>query len=102
MTPLGMSLIAFAFVVVATLAGLFLQNILPKDHLSDASKDTVKLGMGMVATLAALILGLLIGFANNTFNNMRSEIQQTAANIIQLDRFMGWSGHFTSMAARDS
>jgi hypothetical protein len=83
-----MSLIAFACVVVATLVGLFLQNILPKDHLSDASKDTVKLGMGMVATLAALILGLLIGFANNTFNNMRSEIQQTAANVILLDRLM--------------
>ena len=88
MTPLGISSIAFACVVGATLVGLFLHDILPKDHLSDDSKDTVKLGMGMVATLAALILGLLIGFATNSFNNMRSEIQQTAANIILLDRAM--------------
>ena len=88
MTPLGISCIAFACVVGATLVGLFLHDILPKDHLSDDSKDTVKLGMGMVATLAALILGLLIGFATNSFNNMRSEIQQTAANIILLDRAM--------------
>jgi len=87
-TPLGISSIAFACVVGATLVGLFLHDILPKDHLSDDSKDTVKLGMGMVATLAALILGLLIGFATNSFNNMRSEIQQTAANIILLDRAM--------------
>jgi hypothetical protein len=87
-TPLGISSIAFACVVGATLVGLFLHDILPKDHLSDDSKDTVKLGMGMVATLAALILGLLIGFATNSFNNMRSEVQQTAANIILLDRAM--------------
>jgi hypothetical protein len=87
-TPLGISCFAFACVVGATLVGLFLHDILPKDHLSDDSKDTVKLGMGMVATLAALILGLLIGFATNSFNNMRSEIQQTAANIILLDRAM--------------
>jgi hypothetical protein len=87
-TPLGISLIAFACVVAATLAGLFLHGILPKDHLSDESKDTVKLGMGMVATLAALILGLLIGFATNSFNNMRSEIQRSAANIVLLDRAM--------------
>jgi hypothetical protein len=87
-TPLGISSIAFACVVGATRVGLFLHDILPKDHLSDDSKDTVKLGMGMVATLAALILGLLIGFATNSFNNMRSEIQQTAANIILLDRAM--------------
>ena len=88
MTPLGISCFAFACIVGATLVGLFLHDILPKDHLSDDSKDTVKLGMGMVATLAALILGLLIGFATNSFNNMRSEIQQTAANIILLDRAM--------------
>jgi hypothetical protein len=87
-TPLGISSIAFACVVGATRVGLFLHDILPKDHLSDDSKDTVKLGMGMVATLAALILGLLIGFATNSFDNMRSEIQQTAANIILLDRAM--------------
>ena len=87
-TQLGISCIAFTCVVGATLVGLFLHDILPKDHLSDDSKDTVKLGMGMVATLAALVLGLLIGFATNSFNNMRSEIQQTAANIILLDRVM--------------
>jgi uncharacterized membrane protein YbjE (DUF340 family) len=65
-TPLAISSIAFACVVGATLVGLFLHDILPKDHLSDDSKDTVKLGLGMVATLAALILGLLIGFATNS------------------------------------
>ena len=86
MTALGISSIAFACVVVATLVGLFLHDMLPKEHLNDESKDTVKLGMGMVATLAALVLGLLIGFATNSFNNMRSEIQHTAANIILLDR----------------
>ena len=88
MTPLGTSSIAFACVVAATLVGLLLHDMLPKEHLSDASKDTVKLGMGMVATLAALVLGLLIGFATNSFNNMRGEIQHTAANIILLDRVM--------------
>ena len=92
MTPLGISSIAFACVVAATLVGLFLHDMLPKEHLSDASKDTVKLGMGMVATLAALVLGLLIGFATNSFNNMRSEIQQTAANIILLDRVLASYG----------
>jgi len=91
-TELGISSIAFACVAVATLIGLFLHDMLPKDHLSDDSKETVKLGMGMVATLAAMVLGLLIGFATNSFNNMRSEIQQTAANIILLDRVMASYG----------
>ena len=91
-SDLGISSITFACVSGATLVGFFLHDILPRDHLSEGSKDTVKLGMGMVATLAALVLGLLIGFANNSFNNMESEVQHTAAKLILLDRVMAHYG----------
>ena len=53
-TPLGISSVAFACIVGATLVGLFLHDILPKDHLSDASKDAVKLGMGIAGAIAQL------------------------------------------------
>src|SRR5260370_13294076 len=48
--------------------------------------------MGMVATLAALVLGLLIGFANNSFNNLETEVQHTAAKLILLDRVLAHYG----------
>ena len=92
MSDLGISAIAFACVSAATLLGFLLHVVLPRDHLSEGSKDTVKLGMGMVATLAALVLGLLIGFATNSFNNMRDEVQHTAARLILLDRVMAHYG----------
>jgi hypothetical protein len=91
-SDLGISSITFACVSAATLVGFFLHDILPRDHLSEGSKDTVKLGMGMVATLAALVLGLLIGFANDSFNNMESEVQNTAAKLILLDRVIAHYG----------
>jgi len=91
-SDLGISAIAFACVSAATLLGFLLHVVLPRDHLSEGSKDTVKLGMGMVATLAALVLGLLIGFATNSFNNMRDEVQHTAAKLILLDRLMAHYG----------
>ncbi len=92
MSAISTSFIAFACIVGATLVGLFLQKILPADHLSNESKDTVKLGMGMVATLAALVLGLLIGFATNSYNQLRSEVQHSAADVILLDRAMAHYG----------
>ena len=91
-SPLGTSSIAFACVSGATVLGFLLHDILPRDHLSEGSKDTVKLGMGMVATLAALVLGLLIGFATDSFNRMRSEVQHTAAKLILLDRVLAQYG----------
>jgi hypothetical protein len=39
---------------------MFVRAMLPQPHLSAESKDVVKLGMGLVATLSALVLGLLI------------------------------------------
>ncbi len=92
MREVTISAIAFAFISGATLLGLYLHRVLPKEHLSDDSKDTVKLGMGMVATLAALVLGLLIGFATNSFNAMSSDVQHTAANLILLDHTMSRYG----------
>jgi hypothetical protein len=91
-SELAISTIAFVCVSAATLLGFLLHGLLPRDHLSEASKDTVKLGMGMVATLAALVLGLLIGFATDSFNNMRSEVQHTAAKLVVLDRVLAHYG----------
>src|SRR5207253_7718065 len=94
-SELSISSIAFVCVSAATLLGFLLHGLLPRDHLSEGSKDTVKLGMGMVATLAALVLGLLIGFATDSFNNMRSEVQHTAAKLILLDRVLAHYGDET-------
>ena len=54
------SLVAFACVFGAALFGMILRALLPKQHLSADSKDTVRLGMGVIATMAALVLGLLV------------------------------------------
>jgi hypothetical protein len=59
MSSIAISLIAFACVFGGALAGMLLRGLLPQDDLSADSKDTVKLGMALVSTMAALVLGLL-------------------------------------------
>lgn len=66
--------------------GAALQKVLPKHHLSDDSKDMVKIGTGFIATLAALVLGLLVASATSSFNAKSDEVEQSAAKIILLDR----------------
>ena len=44
-------LIAFVFIFGGALLGMFLRGIMPENHLTDESKDSVKLGMGLVATM---------------------------------------------------
>jgi len=69
-SSLVISLVAFACIFGGMLLGMFLRKILPGHHVSDESKDAVKLGIGMIATPAALVLGLLIASAKGNFDTM--------------------------------
>jgi len=86
MSSLAVFGIVFACVIAGTVIGLLLRSRLPPDHLTSDSKDTVKLAMGVVATMTALVLGLLVASAKSSFDNQRSGVAQLAANVIVLDR----------------
>ncbi len=86
MHPFAVAIISFSFIFGGALLGLFLQGFLPSHHLQPESKDAVKLGAGLIATMAALVLGLLVGSAKNSFDAVNSNITQGSAKFIYLDR----------------
>jgi len=81
-------LILFVGLIGITLLGGCLRRIVPAEHLSGDSKDVVKLALGLVATMTAILLGLLISSAKNTFDTTRSEVIQMAAKVELLDRVL--------------
>jgi hypothetical protein len=92
--------IVFACVFGGAVLGMLLRKLLPDDHLSSDSKDVVKLGMGLIGTMAALVLGLLISSAKGSYDTRSSEVTQLSANIVLLDRVLAHYGP-EAMAARD-
>jgi hypothetical protein len=86
MNSLAISLIVFACSFVSALVGMALR--LPEHHRDSDSKDAVKLVMGLIATLSALVLGLLIASANSHFSTQSSELQSLSANVVLLDRLL--------------
>jgi hypothetical protein len=77
-----------------------LRLILPEHHLSSDSKDVIKLGMGLTATMSALVLALLIASAKGSYDAQRNELTQVATNVVLLDRVLAHYGPETK-AARD-
>jgi len=69
--------------------GFALRRLLPEQHLDAESKETVKLGAGMIATVSALVLGLLVASAKNAFDTTEEELTQRGAKIVFLDRLLG-------------
>jgi hypothetical protein len=76
--------IVFACVCGGALFGMVLRRALPEHHLSSESRDVVKLGTGLVATMAALVLSLLIASAKSSYEAQRTGLEQMSASIILL------------------
>jgi hypothetical protein len=82
------SSIVFAVIMMGVMLGALLRNSLPGHHLADDSKDAIRLGTGLVGTIAALVLGLLIASAKNSFDTQSSRVTQTTTLIVLLDQIL--------------
>jgi hypothetical protein len=86
------ALIVFGCLVGAVLLGRALRRVLPEEHLTADSRDTIKLAMGLVATMAALVLGLLVSSAKGSYDTERNEVIQMAAKVAFFDRVLATYG----------
>jgi hypothetical protein len=105
MITISLASILFLLLVGVTLLGARLRQVVPAEHLSTDSKDAVKLALGLVATMTAILLGLLVSSAKSSFDTARSEVMQMAAKIALLDRVLMLYGPQTAdarHALRDS
>jgi hypothetical protein len=86
LNSIAISLIFVTFVMSGALLGGFIRSRLPKHHLDGDTKDIVKAGIGILATLSALVPGLIVASAKTSFDSKTEEIQTAAVKLMQLDR----------------
>jgi len=86
------SWIVFACLFGGALLGMLIRGFVPQHHLSADSKDTIKVGMGLIATMAALVLGLMVGSTKSSYDAQKSELTQMSAKIVLLDRALAHYG----------
>src|SRR5215207_5785606 len=93
----GMSAIIISgiMVMLATsgmLFGMFLRSRLPEHHLSPDVKDISKVALGLVATISALVLSLLLSTTKTAYDLRRDELVQLSTDILLLDRVLAYYG----------
>jgi len=80
--------IVSACLLAAVWMGMWLRRFLPEHHVSPHSRDIVKLAMGLVATMSALLLGLLVNSAKTSYDTTRIQVIQKASKYALLDRLL--------------
>ena len=98
MSPMANALIVLASVFGSGLLGLSLRSFVPAQHLQEDSLGMVRLCSGVLATLAALVLGLLVASAKANYDRVNDEVTQAAAAIVLLDRTLAQFGPQTKEA----
>src|SRR6202008_4502493 len=92
MSAIAISSTGFGCVSGGALLGMYLRTVLPREHLSEDSKDVVKMGMGLVATMSALVLSLVISSDKGSFDALSSEMTKVSSQINLLDRTLALYG----------
>lgn len=88
MNAVILSFIIFAFICAGMLLGVILRSLLPERHLSEESRNMVTIGMGIVATMAAIATGLFVQGAQENFRDQRSGIIEMGAKIVLIDKLL--------------
>ena len=95
LSPLLTAVASFVLMLLGCVAAVHLRRVLPDRHFSEDARDIVRLGAGLMATISALVLSLLISSANNAYEAQRREIREIAANIVLLDALLAEYGSET-------
>ncbi|MFO1398090.1 MAG: hypothetical protein U1F48_13590 [Burkholderiales bacterium] len=85
-----------ACVIGGALLGLGLRAVLPEHHIGEPSRQIVNVAIGLIATLSALVLGLLVASAKSSFDARNDEVKTSAAKLILLDRTLRQYGPETA------
>ena len=92
MSASAAAVVTLACTFGSALAASFVRSWLPPAHLSKESQDIVRLGIGLVATMTALLLGLVTAAARSTFDGHDNAIRNSAAAVLTLDRHLARYG----------
>jgi len=81
-------LASLASILIGAAMGMVLKRALPADLLEGGSKEAIRLGAGFLSTLAALVIGLMIASAKNTYDSQNTNIRQLGTNAVLVDQML--------------
>src|SRR5262249_48667008 len=93
--PLVIGFLVHAIILAVAFVGAMVRRRVPEPHLTEETKNLVSVSMAVVATISALVFGLMVSNANNSFNAVQGQL---SAEILRLDQLLRRYGSDTKSA----
>src|SRR5271170_5971241 len=91
----------FLVVFGGALAGMRLRRIVPPNQLGPDVKDVIRLVTGLLVTMTALVLGMLVSTANSSYQQRQDQLTEMASDFVEVDRLLGSYGPETQAAREE-
>ncbi len=92
MTSSWIFLVAFVAILAGGALGMRLRLRLPKTHLTVETREMIRLGAGLLATLVAVVISLAIASAKSSYETQDAHFRQLAAYIVEADQLLAQYG----------
>jgi hypothetical protein len=100
MSSIPMTAIVFVVLIAGALLGALVRNVVHGNQIDQDSRQVITLGTGLLGTLAALVLGLLIASAKSSYDAQLAQVRKLTTDVVLLDLILAHYGPDTH-AARD-
>jgi hypothetical protein len=92
MKSILISSIVFVVVFSGALAGIGFQRVVPDNQLGPEAKDVIRLATGLLVTMTALVLGMLVSTANSSYQDRKNELAEMGSNFVLVDGLLASYG----------
>lgn len=101
MPPNLVATIVFVCTFGGAMLGMWLRTVLPEQHVDEKSRNAINAGVGLIAAMTALVLGLVTASAKSSYDSVDAEVRATAVDILTLDRVLARYGPEAGAARED-
>ncbi|MGD0851628.1 hypothetical protein [Bradyrhizobium sp.] len=92
MTSTWIFLVSFFAILAGGATGMTLRVRLPKAHLNAETREMIRLGASLLATLVAVIISLTIASAKSSYETQDAHFRQLAAYLVEVDQLLAQYG----------
>ena len=96
MSSIAVSSIVFASVFGAGLVGMAVRRAIPSDYLGSGEKEVARLVTGLMTTMAAIVLGMLVSSAKASYDARTNEVAEISSEVVTIDRMLSRYGAETA------
>jgi hypothetical protein len=96
MNSIAVSSIVFASIFGSGLVGMAVRRAIPEDYLGSGEKEVARLVTGLMTTMTAIVLGMLVSSAKASYDARTNEVAEISSEVVNIDRMLSRYGTETA------